>query len=168
MTNREFRRRTVEGWLTVPVVVLLAGCSTGEGDMHAATLEDFTTRYAAAWSTGDPASVAAFYAEDGSLTVNDGEPALGREGVTEVARGFMTTFPDLVVYLDSLVVRDEAVEFHWTFTGTNTAPGGTGNAVRISGYEEWTLGGDGLIARSLGHYDQAEYDRQLEFGVDGP
>ena len=49
-----------------------------------------------------------------------------------------------------------------------TAPGGTGNAVRISGYEEWTLGEDGLIVRSLGHYDQAEYDRQLEAGIDGP
>jgi hypothetical protein len=23
------------------------------------------------------------------------------------------------------------VEYHWTFTGTNTGPGGTGSAVRI-------------------------------------
>jgi pimeloyl-ACP methyl ester carboxylesterase len=38
--------------------------------------------------------------------------------------------------------------------------------VRISGFEEWTIGDDGLIAASLGHYDQAEYDRQLEHGVE--
>jgi hypothetical protein len=37
--------------------------------------------------------------------------------------------------------------------------------VRISGFEEWTIGDDGLIAASLGHYDQAEYDRQLAEGV---
>ena len=45
--------------------------------------------------------------------------------------------------------------------------GGTGNAVRVSGYEEWTLAPDGLIADSQGRYDQAEYDRQLEHGVEG-
>jgi hypothetical protein len=31
-----------------------------------------------------------------------------------------------------------------------------------------TIGEDGLIASSLGHHDQAEYDRQLEQGVDEP
>jgi hypothetical protein len=41
-----------------------------------------------------------------------------------------------------------------------------GRRVRISGFEEWTLGDDGLIAASLGHYDQAEYERQLEHGVE--
>jgi hypothetical protein len=33
--------------------------------------------------------------------------------------------------------------------------------VRISGYEEWTFGEDGLIATSQGHFDEAEYNRQL-------
>jgi len=36
----------------------------------------------------------------------------------------------------------------------------------VSGFEEWTLSSDGLIADSQGHFDQAEYDRQLEHGVD--
>jgi hypothetical protein len=35
----------------------------------------------------------------------------------------------------------------------------------VVGYEEWTIGADGLIAASSGHYDQAEYARQLEEGV---
>jgi len=56
------------------------------------------------------------------------------------------------------------VIFHWTLTGTNTGPGGAGKAVRISGYELWTLGGDGLIAASQGHFDAAEYQRQLKEG----
>lgn len=34
-----------------------------------------------------------------------------------------------------------------------------------AGYEEWTFGSDGLIARSLGHYDEAEYQRQLQEGA---
>jgi hypothetical protein len=35
----------------------------------------------------------------------------------------------------------------------------------VVGYEEWTIGEDGLIAASSGHYDQAEYGRQLEQGA---
>jgi hypothetical protein len=39
--------------------------------------------------------------------------------------------------------------------------------VRFSGYEEWTFTADGLVAASLGHFDAAEYARQLAHGVDG-
>ncbi len=64
------------------------------------------------------------------------------------------------------MVDGDRIEFHWTFTGTNTGPGGTGKKVRVSGFEEWTLDDHGLIAASKGHYDAAEYARQLEHGVD--
>ena len=131
-----------------------------------AELRLFAERYAAAWCSQDPARVAAHYAPEGSLTINDGTPAVGRDAITAAALSFMTALPDIEVLLDDLVVRDGATEFHWTFTGTNTGPGGTGNAVRVSGFEEWTLSSDGLIADSQGHFDQAEYDRQLEHGVD--
>ncbi len=50
--------------------------------------------------------------------------------------------------------------------GTNTGSGGTGNAVRISGFERWTIGTDGLIAASQGNFDEVEYRRQLNYGVD--
>lgn len=59
--------------------------------------------------------------------------------------------------MDSVVRHDSTVRFHWTWTGTNTGPSGTGKAVHISGFEEWTLTPTGLIAQSLGHYDDAEY-----------
>lgn len=126
----------------------------------------FAQAYAAAWCSQDPASVAAHYAPEGSLTINGGPPAAGRAAITEVARGFMTAIPDIQVLMDDLVVQDSGIEFHGTFTGTNTGPGGTGNRVRVSGYEAWTMSGDGLIAESHGHYDQTEYDRQLEHGVE--
>lgn len=59
------------------------------------------------------------------------------------------------------------VERTRTLTGTNTGPGGTGKAVRISGYEEWTFGTEGLIAESKGHFDETEYNRQLKVGFGG-
>lgn len=130
-------------------------------------LRELGAGYTAAWNSGDPAKVAAFFAPNGSLKVNDAEPAVGREAIAGVARGFMTAFPDLHLVMDSLRAKGDTVEYHWTFIGTNTGPDGTGKAVRFSGYEAWTLDRDGLIARSLGHFDEAEYRRQLEHGVQG-
>ena len=54
---------------------------------------------------------------------------------------------------------------NWTFAGTNTGPGGTGQQVLFSGFEEWKIGEDGLIASSLGHFDEADYRRQLQHGT---
>ena len=46
---------------------------------------------------------------------------------------------------------------------------GTRMRVRdFSGYEEWTIGEDGLVARSLGHFDENEYRHQLEYGAARP
>ena len=128
-------------------------------------LRDFATRYTAAWCSQNPASVAAFFSQDGSLRVNDDPPAVGRDAVTQVAQSFMTAFPDLSVVMDDLLLRGDEAEYHWTLTGTNAGPGGTGHKVRISGYEKWRMGRDGLIASSQGHFDAAEYRRQLEQGV---
>jgi uncharacterized protein (TIGR02246 family) len=132
---------------------------------HDHQLRDFAERYTAAWCSQDPERVAAHYAPDGSLTINDGEPSVGRAAITEAARSFMDAFPDMQVLLDDLRVEGERAEYHWTLVGTNTGPGGTGKNVRISGFEEWTIGDDGLIAASRGHFDEAEYERQLEHGA---
>lgn len=129
---------------------------------NSAHLQSFAEAYTAAWRSRDAARVASFYAEDGSLSVNDAAPAVGRAAITAVAQGFMTAFPDMQVFLDELRLGDEGAIYHWTLTGTNTGPGGTGRAVRISGYEVWQIGADGLIARSRGNFDAEEYRRQLE------
>ena len=113
--------------------------------------------YTEAWCSHDPAKVADHYVPGGTIAINGGTPT----EVTEVARSFIAAFPDIEVIMDDLRFNDETVEYHWTFTGTNTGPGGTGNSVRITGLEEWTLAADGLVASSRGGYDQEDYDRQL-------
>src|SRR6202162_3611921 len=125
------------------------------------TLRDFATRYTAAWRSQKPSSVAAFYSPDGSLTVNGGTPAVGREAIGAEAQGFMISFPDLQVFFDNLLIKGDRAEYHWTLIGTNTGPGGTGHKVRISGYEEWRIGEDGLIAESHGHFERKAYENQL-------
>ncbi|MHB8501671.1 MAG: ester cyclase [Candidatus Acidiferrales bacterium] len=130
-----------------------------------AQLRDFAQRYTAAWSSRDSASVAAHYSPNGSLRINDGPPAIGRKAIQEAAQAFMTALPDMQLLMDEIVTKGERTEFHWTLNGTNCGPGGTGHRVRISGFEIWKIGEDGLIAESQGHFDSAAYQRQLERGV---
>jgi len=128
-------------------------------------LTEFATRYAAAWSSQNAASLASFYAENGSLTVNGSTPSIGRAAIAATAQGFMTAFPNMVVKMDGVSQDGSHAVFRWTWTGTNSGPGGTGQSVHMRGHEEWTIGADGLIAESKGHYDEAEYQRQLKFGA---
>ena len=50
----------------------------------------------------------------------------------------------------------------WTLEGTHA---GTGNRVKVQGWEEWTLSDDCLVASSLGRFDAAEHDRQIAEGI---
>src|SRR5205823_1473552 len=46
-------------------------------------LREFARRYTDAWCNQDPARVAEHYAPEGSLTINDGPPSVGRAAITE-------------------------------------------------------------------------------------
>jgi hypothetical protein len=146
----------------VAAMLFLWACAEDRTPADEPNLTDFAIRYAAAWSSQNPDQLASFYAENGRLIVNDGEPSVGREAIAAAAGGFMEAFPDMVVSLDTLIEHDVThTEFHWRWTGTNTGPGGNGRSVDLTGYEEWTLDSDGLILISDGHYDQSEYERQM-------
>ena len=151
----------------VLLLIMLSACASETKRMNSEKLNEFAIRCTAAWCSQNAASVASFFAEGGSLKINEGTPPVGRTAITAAAQGFMSAFPDLVVKMDGLDVDGGRITYHWTLIGTNTGPGGTGKAVRISGYEEWRIGAEGLIAASRGHFDEAEYQRQLKTGVGG-
>lgn len=155
-------------WVTIAAALaasMLHGSCKPKGiSMDADQLQEFAVRYTAAWCSQNPASVAEFFAEDGSLKINDGVPSIGRAAITADAQSFMTALPDMVVAMDSVTLDGAHAVYRWTLNGTNTGPGGTGKTVHISGYEEWTFGADGLIAESRGTFDAAEYERQLRGG----
>jgi uncharacterized protein (TIGR02246 family) len=125
-------------------------------------LREFAAKYTAAWCSQNAASVAAFFAENGSLKINNGAPSVGREAIAAAAQEFMTAFPDMIVKMDGTSVDGDHAIFRWTLIGTNKGPGGTGKPVQISGYEEWKIGADDLIAESTGHFDESEYQYQLK------
>lgn len=120
--------------------------------------------YTDAWCRHDAAGVASCYAPNGSLTINRGHPAKGREAIAAAAQQFMTAFPDLRVEMRKVVQRGDRFVYSWTLTGTNTGPGGMGYPVKISGDETWAVDNDGQITESQGRFDQADYDRQVKLG----
>ena len=127
-----------------------------------AEIESMAERYAEAWSSHSPEAVASFYDEDGRITINDGETTVGRTAIADVAKGFYDEFPDLVVRLDNVRAAGNHAVFLWTLEGTNS---GTGNRVKVSGWEAWRLSDEVRVMESDGRFDAVEYERQIREGV---
>src|SRR2546430_16524214 len=100
-----------------------------------AQARDFARSYTEAWCNHDPAGVAEHYAPGGTIAINGGTPM----EITEVARSFMSNFPDIELFMDDVGVKDDAIEVHWTFVGPKSGPGGTVKRGRISGFVEGTF-----------------------------
>lgn len=141
------------------IILTIIGCQDQKSEYE--KMVAFGKDYTAAWNSKVPAKMASFYAENGSLTINNGTPAIGREQLEETAKSFMEAFPDLVLTMDSLVAYGNTYRYHWRFIGTNTGPGGTGNKVDFSGFEQWTMNKEGLVQTSIGTFDADDYQRQL-------
>ena len=125
------------------------------------SIMEFGKDYTRAWNSQKPKNVALFFARDGSLIVNNGDPLKGRQEITEFTRGFMEAFPDLELSMDSLVIKPKETFYHWSFNGTNSGPEGTGNKVHFSGLERWTFDDSNLIKLSIGSFDEENYNRQV-------
>ena len=83
---------------------------------------------------------------------------VGRKAIIESAQSFMTTFPDLKLFLDDIVEKGGTITYAWTLEGTHCA---TGRHARIAGSEEWRMGDDGLVAESIGHFDVADFNKRF-------
>lgn len=122
-------------------------------------LRAMAERYTQAWCSLKPEAVASFFAEDGQIIINNGDPSVGRATITEMASGFYAEFPDLVVHMDDVrLSADNHAIYVWTLEGKHSE---TGNYVKAGGWEEWDLTDDLQIKLSLGRFDPVDYDRQV-------
>ncbi len=153
------KKLTSKLFLTITIILVLLGCQSQKSEYE--KMVEFGEKYTAAWNSKKPENMALFYAEDGSLSVNNGTPAVGRDQLATTANSYMEAFPDMKLTMDSLVADLDTYRYHWTFVGTNTGPGGTGNKVIFSGFERWTMNKEGLVQKSIGTYDADDYNRQL-------
>ena len=127
--------------------------------MDAGLLRDFAERYTAAWCSQAPASVAAFFSPQGSLSVNGGAAAVGRIAISEVAQGFMTAFPDLEVLLDEVVLEARAKFPRLTTVLMTAAPEAISlTALGLDGYLAKPFRSNALVVHTL----QAALDRRAQ------
>ena len=121
-------------------------------------VERLAAQYTAAWNTGTPQNVAAFFAVDGEIVINRGSPWRGRAGIAEMAAGFFSEVSGMHLSCDGVRCAGSHVTYLWTFTGHAA---GTGNTLTIRGWEEWDVGDDLAIKASRGWYDAEDYARQV-------
>lgn len=122
------------------------------------TVTEIAHSYTAAWNSGDAHAVASFYAEDGEIIINKGDPWSGRSRVADMAAGFYADVPDLKLTCDDVRVSGSHVIFVWTFTGHDA---GTNNPLKIRGWEEWDLDEAGKVTASRGWFDGDDYAAQV-------
>ena len=114
--------------------------------------------YTSAWNSGSAEAVAACYAPDGWIVINNGAPWEGRARVAEMAAGFFADVPDLALTCDAVRRAGQHVVYCWTFTGHHAA---TQRPLRVPGWEEWDLNADLKVTASRGWYDAEDYARQV-------
>ncbi len=113
--------------------------------------------YTAAWNTGSPDAVAAFFAVDGRIEINGGEAWIGRAGVAQMAAGFFADVPDLALVCNGVRCAGDHVVYLWTFTGAHST---TKNRLSIAGWEEWDIDRNFKVTMSRGWFDAEDYARQ--------
>jgi len=113
--------------------------------------------YSAARNSRSTEAVVSFFAPEGRIVINRGQPWVDRKDIQEMAAGFYADVPDLTLVCDDVRCADDHVAYFWTITGTH---GGTKKPVRVVGWEEWDLDTELKIVTSRGWYDAADYARQ--------
>jgi len=78
----------------------------GEAMIDAQAVARMAIDYTAAWNSKSAEAVASFYAEDGEIIINNGDPWSGRSRVQEMAAGFYADVPDLTLSCDDVVAPE--------------------------------------------------------------
>ena len=81
------------------------------------TARKIADAHCTAWTSLSPDVVAQRYSTSTSFAMNCGQPMTTREEIAEMAGGFMSEFPDLVLTCDNVLVADHHMVYAWTFAG---------------------------------------------------
>ena len=102
-------------------------------------------RYGMAWSSQDPKLVAGFYADDGQISLNRGDPFIGCAALSKMAADFMATFPDMVRTIQIARLSGNHGLIAWSLEGHHAD---TKNHVKILGWDLNIFAPLGLINTS--------------------
>ena len=132
--------------------------------MTSGNLKAFAKQYAAAWSSADPANVLALHSETSRLSVNDGDPAIGKAAIRKIIEDFMKAYPDLHIQVNDVVEEDTGTVFYCHVIATNSGPGGTGGKINMAVQEFWTFDETGKFVRIEAYDDPEKFETRLRYG----
>jgi nuclear transport factor 2 (NTF2) superfamily protein len=122
------------------------------------TARKIAEAHCAAWTSHDAEKIASRYATTPDFSINRGDPMTTRADIAEMAAGFISDFPDLVLSLDTVLAAEKHMVYAWSFQGHYRR---NGNFVRFNGWEEWELDDDLKVVTSRGWYDAKDYEQQI-------
>ena len=126
---------------------------------RARRVERMAKEHAAAWSEGASQKIVELFAEHGTISVNGGEPHVGRAAIGENAKELLATFPGLVVHCRETRHAGDRAVFIWTLEGNHAE---TGNFVSLAGWHEWELNDDMQVKRCCGFFHAGDLERQIK------
>lgn len=115
-------------------------------------------------SSHDLNNVLALHSGASKLSVNDGEPAVGKPAISKVIEDFIEGFPDLYIQMNDIAEEERGIVFYCNVIATNSGPGGTGNKINIEVHEVWKFNEDGKFIKIKAYDDRLEFERQLKYG----
>lgn len=133
-------------------------------NMNTAELKAFAKEYAAAWSSINPANVLALHSENSRLSVNDGEPAIGKNAIRKIIDDFMRGYPDLHIQVNDVVEEPTGTVFYCNVIATNSGPGGTGEKINMAVQEFWRFDDNGKFIEIEAYDDPEKFNRRLKHG----
>lgn len=104
--------------------------------------------------------MAAFFAEDGEIVINRGNPRSDRDRVRDMAAGFYADALDLTLTCDDIRLAGTHAVYAWTFTAHDAS---TGNPLSIRDWEEREPGVGLKVKATRGWFD-ADDDARLAKG----
>lgn len=124
------------------------------------------------WNRADMEKLKTISAENYVRILNGTIVADNRNGLQASMNRFLTGFPDTKVTVDQIIIKDNNLVAHWTFSGTHTAIYGelppTGKKGNIRGCSTLQFNEKGEIMREEVYYNELDLLRQLGYTLNPP
>lgn len=124
------------------------------------------------WNKGDMEKLKAISAENYVRILNGVVVADNRNALQVNIGVFLTGFPGCEVTVDQILLKDDQLVAHWTFTGTHTGIFGnlppTGKKANVSGCATLQFNEEGKIMREEVYYNELDLVQQLGYSLVPP
>jgi len=158
---------------TLGILFAMFGCATVQkgGELSEQEIKALTAQSLDIWNKGDLALVDKVFASEfmrGEVDISP--PIIDSDALKRYVVTIRTSYPDLNIKIDEMIVKGDRIITRGTVTGTNTGPGlipPTGKKIKFS-YVLISRIVDGKFAEQLIYYNDAAILKQLGYTITPP